>query len=59
MEDCLGYQSLKSNPKLFDVAQKVYLAVVVVFRANLSYPQGDNCKIKEKISKLRIIKALG
>ena len=46
------------EPK-FDVAQKVYLAVVVVFRANVSYPQGDNCNIKEKISKLRIIKTLG
>ena len=39
-----------------DVAQKVYLAVIVVFRANLSYPQGDKRNIKEMISKLRIIK---
>ena len=42
-----------------DVAQKVYLAVVVVFRAYLSYPQGDKRNIKEKISKLGIIKTLG
>ena len=39
--------------------KKVYLAVVVVFRAYLSYPQGDNCNMKEMISKLGIIKTLG